>query len=222
MYAIYMVTFTINIPQMLAYIPAPWILWGMICSIAMSDYQRICVKLLFTVYFPFFANILVLSPFWRVSQDMSANGIRLLLADSVSAVFNPMKFHEIPSYSWFASHIFPSFSYLFIISPTLWWAFRNVQDIPANSPKRVPLFSGSPWARFINLINNEPTIRTLLPLSPTGMEDPEDETFKLTTEGGKLKVGSSHLWWSGWWFGTLNMALKKSIYWEYIIIPTEG
>jgi hypothetical protein len=29
MYAIllYMVTFTINIPQMLAYIPAPWILW---------------------------------------------------------------------------------------------------------------------------------------------------------------------------------------------------
>ena len=23
----YMVTFTINIPQMLAYIPAPWILW---------------------------------------------------------------------------------------------------------------------------------------------------------------------------------------------------
>ena len=28
--------------------------------------------------------------------------------------------------------------------------------------------------RFINLINNEPTIRTLLPLSPTGMEDPED------------------------------------------------
>ena len=27
MYAIYMVTFNINIPQMLAYIPAPWILW---------------------------------------------------------------------------------------------------------------------------------------------------------------------------------------------------
>ena len=24
---IYLVTFTINIPQMLAYIPAPWILW---------------------------------------------------------------------------------------------------------------------------------------------------------------------------------------------------
>jgi len=24
-----MVTFTINIPPMLAYIPAPWILWGM-------------------------------------------------------------------------------------------------------------------------------------------------------------------------------------------------
>lgn len=44
------------------------------------------------------------------------------------------------------------------------------------------------YSRFINLINNEPTLRTLLPLSPTGMEDPEDETFKLTTEDGKLKV----------------------------------
>jgi hypothetical protein len=27
MVLVYMVTFTINIPQMLAYIPAPWILW---------------------------------------------------------------------------------------------------------------------------------------------------------------------------------------------------
>ena len=27
MVLLYMVTFTINIPQMLAYIPAPWILW---------------------------------------------------------------------------------------------------------------------------------------------------------------------------------------------------
>ena len=26
---VYMLTFTINIPQMLAYIPAPWILWVM-------------------------------------------------------------------------------------------------------------------------------------------------------------------------------------------------
>ena len=44
------------------------------------------------------------------------------------------------------------------------------------------------YGRFINLLNNEPTIRTLLPLSPTGIEDPEDETFKMTTEDGKLKV----------------------------------
>ena len=42
--------------------------------------------------------------------------------------------------------------------------------------------------RFINLISNEPTTRTLLPLTPTGIEDPEDETFKMTTEDGKLKV----------------------------------
>ncbi|CAE7528374.1 atpG [Symbiodinium natans] len=44
------------------------------------------------------------------------------------------------------------------------------------------------YGRFINLLRNEPSIRTLLPLSPTGIEDPEDETFKLTTEDGKLKV----------------------------------
>mmetsp|Transcript_47107 Transcript_47107/g.88088 ORF Transcript_47107/g.88088 Transcript_47107/m.88088 type:complete len:437 (+) Transcript_47107:58-1368(+) len=44
------------------------------------------------------------------------------------------------------------------------------------------------YTRFVNLIANEATIRTLLPLSPTGIEDPEDETFKLTTEEGKLKV----------------------------------
>jgi len=44
------------------------------------------------------------------------------------------------------------------------------------------------YGRFINLLSNEPTIRTLLPLSPTGIEDPEDETFKMTTEDGKLKV----------------------------------
>merc|ERR1712087_576081 len=34
----------------------------------------------------------------------------------------------------------------------------------------------------------ETSIKTLLPLSPTGIEDPEDETFKLTSEDGKLKV----------------------------------
>ena len=44
------------------------------------------------------------------------------------------------------------------------------------------------YSRFINLISNEPAVRTLLPLSPVGIEDPEDETFKLTTEDGKLKV----------------------------------
>merc|ERR1712045_393346 len=35
---------------------------------------------------------------------------------------------------------------------------------------------------------SEPTPRTILPLSATGIEDPEDETFKLTSEDGKLKV----------------------------------
>merc|ERR1711862_1030509 len=44
------------------------------------------------------------------------------------------------------------------------------------------------YTRFINLLASEPAIKTLLPLSPLGIEDPDDEAFKLTTEDGKLKV----------------------------------
>lgn len=44
------------------------------------------------------------------------------------------------------------------------------------------------YTKFINLITSEPTVRTLLPLSPTGIEDAMDETFALTTVEGKLKV----------------------------------
>jgi len=42
------------------------------------------------------------------------------------------------------------------------------------------------YTRFINLISNEPSIRTLLPLSLSGIEDEEDEVFKVTTKDGKL------------------------------------
>merc|ERR1712050_130585 len=44
------------------------------------------------------------------------------------------------------------------------------------------------YAKFYNLLKNDPTVRSLLPLSPTGIEDPEDETFTMTSEEGKLKV----------------------------------
>lgn len=44
------------------------------------------------------------------------------------------------------------------------------------------------YSKFINLITNTPQVRTLLPLSPTGIEDPEDETFVLTSEDGKFKA----------------------------------
>ncbi|CAK0880000.1 unnamed protein product [Prorocentrum cordatum] len=44
------------------------------------------------------------------------------------------------------------------------------------------------YAKFINLLLNEPQVRTVLPLSPTGIEDPDDETFALTSEDGKLSV----------------------------------
>merc|ERR1711972_438692 len=44
------------------------------------------------------------------------------------------------------------------------------------------------YTRFINLLASEPAVKTLLPLSPVGIEDPEDETFKMTSEDGALKV----------------------------------
>merc|ERR1712039_215606 len=44
------------------------------------------------------------------------------------------------------------------------------------------------YNRFINLLLSEPAIKTLLPLSPVGIEDPQDETFKMTSEDGALKV----------------------------------
>merc|ERR1712039_1085425 len=44
------------------------------------------------------------------------------------------------------------------------------------------------YNRFINLLLSEPAVKTLLPLSPVGIEDPEDETFKMTSEDGVLKV----------------------------------
>merc|ERR1712014_73930 len=44
------------------------------------------------------------------------------------------------------------------------------------------------YGKFHNLIKTLPQLRTILPLSPTGIEDPEDETFQLTTEDGKMKV----------------------------------
>mmetsp|Transcript_5938 Transcript_5938/g.13001 ORF Transcript_5938/g.13001 Transcript_5938/m.13001 type:complete len:427 (+) Transcript_5938:85-1365(+) len=42
--------------------------------------------------------------------------------------------------------------------------------------------------KFVNLIKSEPSVKTVLPLSPTNIQDPEDETFKLTTEEGRLSV----------------------------------
>jgi len=44
------------------------------------------------------------------------------------------------------------------------------------------------YAKFLNLVTNEPSVRTILPLSPTGMEDEEDVAFKLTSEDGNFKV----------------------------------
>jgi F-type H+-transporting ATPase subunit gamma len=42
------------------------------------------------------------------------------------------------------------------------------------------------YTRFNNLISCEPSIRTLLPLSLSGIESEDDEIFKVTTKDGKM------------------------------------
>ena len=44
------------------------------------------------------------------------------------------------------------------------------------------------YTRFVSLIASEAAVRTMLPLSPQGIESDEDEIFQLTTEGGELRV----------------------------------
>merc|ERR1712086_178988 len=44
------------------------------------------------------------------------------------------------------------------------------------------------YSKFVSLIASQPSIRTMLPLTPTGLESTEDEIFQLTTKDGKLSV----------------------------------
>jgi F-type H+-transporting ATPase subunit gamma len=44
------------------------------------------------------------------------------------------------------------------------------------------------YTRFVSLISSRPVIQTLLPLDPQGLEDAEDEIFRLTSRGGQLEV----------------------------------
>lgn len=44
------------------------------------------------------------------------------------------------------------------------------------------------YTRFVSLISSVASTRTLLPLSPTGLETETDELFQLTSQGGKFAV----------------------------------
>lgn len=48
------------------------------------------------------------------------------------------------------------------------------------------------YTRFTSLISNAPCIRTLLPLTPSGLEVEDDEIFQLTSKRGKLYVIPAH------------------------------
>jgi F-type H+-transporting ATPase subunit gamma len=47
------------------------------------------------------------------------------------------------------------------------------------------------YTRFINLVSNEPSIRTLLPLSLSGIEAENDEMLVLTTKNGQMSLTSA-------------------------------
>jgi len=49
------------------------------------------------------------------------------------------------------------------------------------------------YQKFKNMLISIPSIRTLLPLTPTSLDDPEDETFELTSAEGKLSVKKEKL-----------------------------
>lgn len=44
------------------------------------------------------------------------------------------------------------------------------------------------YSKFINLLKNEPSVRTLLPLSPSKIDAPDDVSFEMTTEDGNIKI----------------------------------
>jgi F-type H+-transporting ATPase subunit gamma len=44
------------------------------------------------------------------------------------------------------------------------------------------------YTKFVSLISSRPVIQTLLPLDPQGLETPDDEIFRLTSQGGEFQV----------------------------------
>jgi F-type H+-transporting ATPase subunit gamma len=44
------------------------------------------------------------------------------------------------------------------------------------------------YTKFLSLVSNKPVIQTLLPLDPQGLEDQDDEIFRLTTREGRFAV----------------------------------
>lgn len=44
------------------------------------------------------------------------------------------------------------------------------------------------YTRFVSLISSQPSIRTMMPLAPAGLESEGDEVFQLTTKDGKFAV----------------------------------
>jgi len=44
------------------------------------------------------------------------------------------------------------------------------------------------YTKFVSLVSSRPVIQTLLPLDPEGLDDADDEIFRLTSRGGQFQV----------------------------------
>ena len=76
---LYMVTFTIHIPPMLAYIPAPWILWVTELQFDVVFLSRVMADDSSTLFYPFVSWTTVLV--WSAGRHlcgMVANGVQML------------------------------------------------------------------------------------------------------------------------------------------------
>lgn len=47
---------------------------------------------------------------------------------------------------------------------------------------------GCSYTKFTSLVASEPSVRTMLPLSPTGIESADDEIFMMTSKDGDFTV----------------------------------
>ena len=110
--------------------------------------------------------------------ELEAQGIEvklILVGTKMSAYF---KRREIPAEATYSCPQAPTAKFATELSSQLLSSYLS------GGTDRVELI----YTKFISLISSTPTVRTLLPLSATGIETEGDEIFTLTTKDGDFEV----------------------------------